>query len=163
VLSVNPARKLKKNARPTGRNQTEPRRLTAQELDDLIACSLPTYRPIIETAAKTGMRASELLGLTWADISFEDNEIRVRMQLTRATKAADRAGLNGKGRTKLSMHDLRHTYCSMLVASEVPINKVSRIMGHSRPSFTLDVYGRYAPTTGTDEGDVIERAMAVGS
>jgi integrase len=41
---------------------------------------------------------------------------------------------------KLSFHDLRHTYGSHLVLSGLDVVRVSRQLGHARPSITLDVY-----------------------
>ncbi len=41
------------------------------------------WRPLIVTAIFTGLRASELRGLTWADVDFEDRLIRVRQRADR--------------------------------------------------------------------------------
>ena len=41
----------------------------------------------------------------------------------------------------IRLHDLRHTSASHLVASGVDIETVAKRLGHSKPSFTLDVYG----------------------
>ena len=41
----------------------------------------------------------------------------------------------------IRLHDLRHTNASHLVASGTDIETVARRLGHSKPSFTLDVYG----------------------
>ena len=56
------------------------------------------------------------------------------------TKAADRAGLNADGQSKLTLHDLRHTFGSHLVRQGADVVTVSRQMGHARPSITLDIY-----------------------
>jgi integrase len=40
----------------------------------------------------------------------------------------------------LRFHDLRHSYATWLVSAGVPINDTQRLMGHSRPSTTLDLY-----------------------
>jgi integrase len=56
------------------------------------------------------------------------------------TKAAGRAGLNGVGHPKLTLHDLRHTFGSHLVRQGADVVTVSRQMGHARPSITLDIY-----------------------
>ena len=56
-------------------------------------------------------------------------------------KAADRAGLNADDRTRVSMHDLRHTFASHLILDlKLDIVTVSRQLGHARPSITSDVY-----------------------
>ncbi len=50
----------------------------------LLRSAVPSYRPILVCALFTGMRLSELLGLTWRDIDFEAEVIRVRHQLSRS-------------------------------------------------------------------------------
>jgi integrase len=57
-------------------------------------------------------------------------------------KAAEAAGLNREGVPALSCHDLRHTYGSHLALSGLDIVRVSRQLGHARPSITLDIYAR---------------------
>lgn len=42
--------------------------------------------------------------------------------------------------TQIRMHDLRHTHASMRIANGTDIVRISRDLGHSNPSFTLDVY-----------------------
>jgi integrase len=40
----------------------------------------------------------------------------------------------------LRFHDLRHSYATWLVYAGVPVNDAQRLLGHSRPSTTLDLY-----------------------
>ena len=40
----------------------------------------------------------------------------------------------------LRFHDLRHSYATWLVSDGVPVNVVSRLMGHEQISTTLDRY-----------------------
>jgi integrase len=167
---------------------------------------LPAYRPLLATALYSGMRLSELLGLTWAELDLGEGLIQVRYQLSRARedkparrvrlktaaavreipllpqlgallkqhklasphsrdsdyvfstalgtplgarnverrglrRAADRAGLNPDELARLRVHDLRHTFASHLIVDlKLDIAQVSRILGHARPSITLDVY-----------------------
>lgn len=44
-------------------------------------------------------------------------------------------------------HSLRHTYCSILLSQNVPIQTVSKYMGHSDSSVTLQVYSHFIPDT----------------
>jgi integrase len=56
-------------------------------------------------------------------------------------RAADRAGLNPEELPRLRVHDLRHTFASHLIVDlKLDVAQVSRILGHARPSITLDVY-----------------------
>jgi integrase len=42
---------------------------------------------------------------------------------------------------RVSFHALRHTNASVLISKGVDILTISRRLGHSKPSVTLDVYG----------------------
>ena len=203
--SENPLRRLEASERPrVGRR--EQRVLNHEQIGKLLAACLPGYRPLLATALYSGMRLSELLGLTWAEVDFEAGLIRVRYQLSRArvdkparrvalktqagvrdipllpqlgallkrhklasafsgerdyvfatglgtplgyrnverrglTRAAKKAGLDGEGRQPLRLHDLRHTFASHLIVDiGLDVAQVSRILGHARPSVTLDTY-----------------------
>ena len=48
---------------------------------------------------------------------------------------------------KVTCHGLRHTYCSLLLAQNVPIQTVSKYMGHSDSTVTLKVYSHFIPDT----------------
>lgn len=40
----------------------------------------------------------------------------------------------------LRFHDLRHSYATELVSRGVPVNDVQAVMGHEKPSTTLNLY-----------------------
>jgi len=46
---------------------------------------------------------------------------------------------------KIRFHDLRHTAASLMLNHGVPVLIVSKILGHSKPSTTLDIYGHLIP------------------
>lgn len=204
-ITTNPLDRLEQHERPRNARR-EQRVLNHDEISRLLDASLPRYRTFLATAIYTGMRLSELLGLTWADIDLDQQLIHVRYQLSRArhdrparrvplktraatrdiplppqlaallrrhklasrysaerdyvfasatgtplqgrnverrglTQAADKAGLNPEGQPRLRVHDLRHTYASHLIIDlHLDIPQVSRILGHARPSITLDTY-----------------------
>jgi integrase len=55
-------------------------------------------------------------------------------------RAAYAAGLEGDG-SRLRFHDLRHTFASHLIIDlGLDVVKVSRVLGHSSVSTTLDIY-----------------------
>jgi integrase len=77
---------LPRSTRPK-RTQKEPHRyLTSEEIATLLAKATDGYRPLFTVAVWTGMRQSELLGLTWADVDLRESKIRVTAQLSRPTK-----------------------------------------------------------------------------
>jgi integrase len=56
-------------------------------------------------------------------------------------RAAQLAGLNDDGWPPLRFHDLRHTFASHLIVDlGLDVAQVSRILGHSRITVTLDIY-----------------------
>jgi integrase len=48
--------------------------------------------------------------------------------------------LKRAGLPRIRFHDLRHTAASLMISHDIPINVVSKILGHSKPSVTLDIY-----------------------
>ena len=42
--------------------------------------------------------------------------------------------------THHTVHDLRHTFCSLLIESNIDIKTVQRLMGHANSQITLEVY-----------------------
>lgn len=51
------------------------------------------------------------------------------------------------GLKNITCHGLRHTYCSLLLSQSVPIQTVSKYMGHSDSTITLKVYSHFIPDT----------------
>jgi len=61
--------------------------------------------------------------------------------------AVKRAGLDEEGKPKLRWHDLRHGFASMLIAQGRDVAWVSKQLGHTRSSVTLDIYSHlFNPT-----------------
>jgi integrase len=60
-------------------------------------------------------------------------------------RRAFRKVLEASGLPKIRFHDLRHTAASLMLNHGVPILVVSKRLGHSKVSFTLDVYGHLIP------------------
>jgi integrase len=66
---------------------------------------------------------------------------RRNVSLRGLDKAADAAGLSGGGRPRLTMHDCRHSFAAHLIVDlGMDAVRVSRMLGHSKPSISLDVY-----------------------
>ncbi|MBA3476471.1 MAG: tyrosine-type recombinase/integrase [Actinobacteria bacterium] len=58
-------------------------------------------------------------------------------RLDRVVKAA---GLDVAGETRITPHQLRYTFGSLLLEAMVPVSRVSRLMGHANEAITLGVY-----------------------
>jgi integrase len=50
------------------------------------------------------------------------------------------------GLADITIHDLRHTHASHLLRNGVPLHEVSRRLGHSRETVTLDTYAHLLPS-----------------
>jgi len=59
---------------------------------------------------------------------------------------------------KVSLHVLRHTHASQLIAEGIDVLTISRRLGHGSPTITLGVYGHLF-NTNDRAADVIERAF----
>jgi integrase len=81
-ITDNPLRRLEAGERPRPLPRAR-RALGQDEIARLLAACRPRYRLLIVTALYTGMRISELLALTWADIDPGAGVIHVRAQLSR--------------------------------------------------------------------------------
>lgn len=58
---------------------------------------------------------------------------------------------------EITLHDLRHTCASHLVAAGTDIETVARRLGHSNPSFTLDVYAHALEEKDAGAADTLEQ------
>ena len=65
----------------------------------------------------------------------------------------------GIGMPQVTLHSLRHTHASMLIASGVDILTISRRLGHSSPTITLGVYGHLIAGTDDRAAQIMEAAF----
>ena len=81
VLTRNVVRDLDRDDRPGVARLTEPRYLTAHELQRLLGELTPTFRPVVAACTFAGLRISEALGLRWRDVDFKAGMLTVSGQL----------------------------------------------------------------------------------
>ena len=74
------------------------------------------------------------------------------------TRSWSRA-LQTRGLPQVSFHSLRHTHASMLLRAGVPVLTVSRRLGHSTASMTLDVYAHLLPDADAAAAKAIEALL----
>lgn len=76
--------------------------------------------------------------------------------------AVERAALNVEGKPKLRWHDLRHCFASILIAPGRDVAWVSKQLGHTRSSVTLDIYSHlFNPTEQAERArEAMEEAFA---
>lgn len=86
-IAVDPVDQLEPDERPRLPRRRQ-RTLGREEIEQLLAACAPRDRLMVATALYTGMRISELLGLTWGDVDFGQGLVHVRAQLSRAHRNA---------------------------------------------------------------------------
>ena len=59
----------------------------------------------------------------------------------------------------ISLHALRHTHASQLIASGMDVLTISRRLGHGSPTITLGVYGHLFSNTDERAAQIIEAAF----
>ena len=67
--------------------------------------------------------------------------------------------LQKAGLPKIRFHDLRHTAASLMLNNGVPVIVVSRVLGHSKPSVTLDIYGHLLLDVQAEAARVMDRLV----
>jgi len=60
---------------------------------------------------------------------------------------------------KIRFHDLRHTAASLLLNNGVPVLVVSKILGHSKTSTTLDIYGHLIPVMQEEAAKIMDEIV----
>lgn len=62
----------------------------------------------------------------------------------------------------IRFHDLRHTAASLMLNHGIPVLIVSKRLGHSKPSITLDVYGHLLPSKQEEAAQLMDKLMFDG-
>lgn len=88
-----------------------------------------------------------------ADLVFT-NQIGGPLHLSHVAKGVRRALDACPELPRVSPHELRHTFASLLLLMKKPVTQVARLLGHKDPSITLAVYSHWF------EGVSSEAAMA---
>jgi len=206
VVAHNVVRDLAREDRPGAQRKSEPRYLSPDELDLLLAKMGDTFRPVAAACAYAGLRLSEALGLRWRDVDFAAGTLTVSAQLgpdgtrvplktaasaatvpllpklaaelrahcsrfagqalarvqpdalvfttlrgrphgrrnvLRAVYAAgNAAGLNGEGRERVGVHDLRHSFVAVALEAGLTLPEAAALARHANPRVTATMDAR---------------------
>ena len=69
--------------------------------------------------------------------------------------------LKRHGLPKVTLHSLRHTNATLMIAEGVDICTVSKRLGHANTSITLDVYAHALKTKDSDAANKLDAVLAV--
>jgi integrase len=129
------------HARPGRRVPAAARAWNVEELRAfLAAASGHRLYPALHLAAHTGMRRGEIVGLKWSDL----NPAGRPLNPDSLSEMFDRI-VRTNQLPHISIHGLRHTHASLLVAAGTPIKVVSERLEHAHPGFTMATYQHLLP------------------
>ena len=86
-----------------------------------------------------------------------------KLQSPGAISAAWGRAMEAIGMPEITLHSLRHTHASMLIASGMDILTISRRLGHASPTITLGTYGHLIHGTDDRAAKIIDQAFGNGS
>ncbi len=194
---ANPVKGLDRTERPKS-DQAKMRILSSDEIEKVIKHTPKTYRVLLTTLTFTGMRISEALALTWAQIDFAAGLITVGKSKTAAGTGREIVLMPGLGKVlrehklasgystdddlvfvtssggavspqamrrdglgkaleracvdHIRLHDLRHTFASILIGEGMDVTFVADQLGHANPGITLSIYAKlFDPVRRRDE------------
>jgi integrase len=99
---------------------------------------------------RTGRRDDELLFGRAPRTPFE-----VRRLGEQAAKAWKAAGLK-----RITLHECRHTYASLMIDAKVNAKALSTYMGHATIAITLDLYGHLMPGNEEEAAGLLDAYLA---
>jgi integrase len=142
AVSHNVVRDLDRDDRPGVRRLTEPRYLSAHEVELLLSKMSGTFRPVAAVCAYAGLRASEALGLRWRDLDLASDMLTVAGQLdpegnwiavTKTRSSATTLSILPALRRELVAHRVRQARVNLsLVRSDALVFTTSRGKPQSR-------------------------------
>ncbi len=98
-------------------------------------------------------------GAAWGDLVFTaplGDPLQGRV-VTRTLQAL----LESANLPPMRFHDLRHAAATLMLALGIPLLEVSRALGHSQTSTTLDIYSHALPEMRSDARDRLGAALLV--
>lgn len=75
------------------------------------------------------------------------------------SERADRAG-SAAGLNRITLHECRHTYASLMIAAGVNAKALATLMGHASITITLDRYGHLLPGSEQEAGELLDAFLS---
>ena len=105
---------------------------------------------LVKQLAATGRTETDRLFGSKAGRPFAGEKLTER-----ADEAWKSAGLN-----RITLHECRHTFASLMIAAGVNAKALSTFMGHANISITLDRYGHLMPGSEAEAADLLDAYLA---
>ena len=106
--------------------------------------------PLAAHLLATGRRGDDLVYGATATSPFAPKHLQ---------DAAD-AAWRDAGLTRITLHECRHTFASLMIAAGVNAKALSTYMGHANISITLDRYGHLMPGAEDEAAGMLDAYLA---
>jgi integrase len=133
----NPVRELERDERPRGETRSRSV-LAALEVAKLVASAPREHRALVAVLAWAGLRVSEALALTWADIDIDSRVIHVEAQLERRTGARVRLKTKRSRRDVVMSDELAGTLAAHKLARPKTLKTDDSLVFTTRTGKPLD-------------------------
>lgn len=123
------------------------------ELDEMLVAELRAHR-------KRQLEERMAAGPAWVDSGFVFvDELGAPMVPQTISRKWD-AAIRRAGVRRIRLHDSRHSAATLLLEDGTPVHVVSKMLGHSRASITLDVYAHAIEGAGAEAGGRLTQRLA---
>ena len=121
------------------------------DLSDGLLAQLKTYVTLLQAEDVARGKESEWLFPSLTGTLLDERHV---------VRAFHRV-LEGAGLPRFRVYDLRHTFASLLLSSNIPLPYVSQQLGHSKPMITLKFYTRWIPSGQVHRVNVLDSVNTV--
>ncbi|WP_229583379.1 tyrosine-type recombinase/integrase [Paracoccus sp. S-4012] len=94
--------------------------------------------------------------------ALSDHVIEWSGEPVKSIRTGFKAAVKRAWRKDVGQHTLRHTAAVHMVEAAVPFDEVAQFLGHSNPSITFKVYGRFSPSHLRRAASALEFGAAAG-
>jgi integrase len=124
-------------------------------LEGQIATKARKERVVPVAAVLRDYLDEHLLGLAWAQGLVFGRGPSTPFSGSPAIKRAERYWTKAKLQ-RVTLHECRHTFASLMIAAGVNAKALSTYMGHANISITLDRYGHLMPGNGQEAAGMLD-------
>jgi integrase len=115
--------------------------------------SVPIAAGLRDYLAAHRLREGRHSGLVFAREG--DRPVAPNSLAARADRAWRKAGLR-----RITLHECRHTFASLMIAAGVNVKALSTFMGHASITITLDRYGHLFPGSEAEAAELLDGYLA---
>lgn len=122
--------------------------------------------PQLALTALSGHRINQkemrLMAPVWEDHNLVFTSLTGKHTWDSTIRYQFKVFLKKHGLPEMHPHDLRHNVSTALIAAGVPMKTVQNLLGHSKISTTMDLYGHVSPEMKQSAADEVDSTFGQG-